>query len=89
MPPAGFALAVVTERSRLAWSPEEPTEISWRRCFAGWPPAAQGRAFAAITTGSNRGLGAVVAISGLTQQRRTVVDIEVGPGVVASPGQGC
>jgi hypothetical protein len=25
----------------------------------------------------------------LTQQRRTVVAVEVGPAVVASPGQGC
>lgn len=87
MPPVGFELAIVTEQSLLVWPPEEPAEIAWWSCFAGWTSTAQGRAFIAIITGSNRGLG-VVATSGLTPHK-TIVAIEVGPDVVAWPGQGC
>ena len=87
MPPVGFELAVVTEQSLLAWSPEEPAETTWRSCFAGWTSTAQDRAFVATITGSNRGLG-VVATWGLTQHK-TVVAIEVGADAVAWPGQEC
>jgi hypothetical protein len=87
MPPVGFELAIVTEQSLLVWPPEEPAEIAWWSCFAGWTSTAQDRAFIAIITGSNRGLG-VVATSGLTPHK-TIVAIEVGPDVVAWPDQGC